>query len=96
MAKNTELAWVPMCWDFLRQQDKTFYRDGTVTFAEEDIEKWFEMWKGFREAGIVPTSEATASNVRNKPGCILACTGQSIDVACMVEPNVRLPKCHAG
>ncbi|WP_110933740.1 ABC transporter substrate-binding protein [Paenibacillus bouchesdurhonensis] len=61
---------------FLRQQDKTFYRDGAVAFAKEDIENWFNMWKGFREAGIVPTSEATASMSETSPDVSLLVQGK--------------------
>lgn len=61
---------------FLRQQDKTFYRDGTVAFAAEDIENWFEMWKRFREAGIVPSSEAAASMSETSPDVSLLVQGK--------------------
>lgn len=61
---------------FLRQQDKTFYRDEAVAFNQEDVEKWFDMWSNFRAAGIVPSSEASASMSETSPDVSLLVQGK--------------------
>lgn len=61
---------------YLRQQDKTFYRDGAVAFSQEDVENWFQMWKRFREEGVVPSSEAAASMSETSPDVSLLVQGK--------------------
>jgi len=46
---------------FVRQNGRELYDvNGDINFTAEDAEKWFTMWKGFRDAGIIPDA-ATAT-----------------------------------
>jgi multiple sugar transport system substrate-binding protein len=44
-------------WVYLRQNGKDLYKDKTLGFDEADITKWFQLWKGAREAGATPTPD---------------------------------------
>ncbi len=46
---------------FVRQNGRELYDvNGAINFTAEDVEKWFTMWKEFRDAGIIPDA-ATAT-----------------------------------
>ncbi|MCM3702039.1 ABC transporter substrate-binding protein [Paenibacillus macerans] len=61
---------------FLRQQDKALYRDGEVGFGQEDAEAWMNLWNDFSEAGIIPSSEASASMSETSPDVSLLVQGK--------------------
>ncbi|GAA0486960.1 sugar ABC transporter substrate-binding protein [Paractinoplanes deccanensis] len=44
-------------WVYLRQNGKDLYNGKTLAFDEADITKWFQLWKGAREAGATPTPD---------------------------------------
>ena len=44
-------------WVYLRQNGKDLYKGKTLGFDEADITKWFQLWKGAREAGATPTPD---------------------------------------
>jgi multiple sugar transport system substrate-binding protein len=44
-------------WVWLRQQGKDLYKDGKIAFTQEDITKWFTLWKGARDAKATPTAD---------------------------------------
>lgn len=45
---------------FVRQSNKTLFKDGKIGLGKEDIEKWFTVWDSFRKAGSIPNAEFTA------------------------------------
>ncbi|WFE40657.1 extracellular solute-binding protein [Micromonospora sp. WMMD998] len=54
-------------WVWLRQQGKDLYQGKELGFTVEDVTRWFELWKGAREAGATPPAdvihEGNASDV---------------------------------
>ncbi|GIF04121.1 ABC transporter substrate-binding protein [Actinoplanes siamensis] len=44
-------------WVWLRQNGKDFYTGNQLGFAKEDVQKWFELWKGARDAKATPTAD---------------------------------------
>jgi multiple sugar transport system substrate-binding protein len=43
---------------FVRQNGRELYdAQGNINFTAEDAEKWFTMWKEFRDLGIIPDAE---------------------------------------
>jgi multiple sugar transport system substrate-binding protein len=44
-------------WVWLRQNGKQFYNGSQLGFAKEDAQKWFELWKGARDAKATPTAD---------------------------------------
>jgi multiple sugar transport system substrate-binding protein len=44
-------------WVYLRQNGKDLYKAKQLGFDEADITKWFQLWKGAREAGATPTPD---------------------------------------
>lgn len=54
-------SWNLNSWRyFVRQQGHELYNaDGTIGFVAEDVEKYFTMYKEFRELGIVPDGATT-------------------------------------
>jgi multiple sugar transport system substrate-binding protein len=44
-------------WVWLRQQGKDFYDGSKLGFTEQDLTKWFELWKKAREAKATPTAD---------------------------------------
>ncbi|GAA2708755.1 ABC transporter substrate-binding protein [Actinoplanes palleronii] len=44
-------------WVWLRQNGKQFYNGNQLGFAKEDVQKWFELWKGARDAKATPTAD---------------------------------------
>ncbi|MEV0003622.1 extracellular solute-binding protein [Micromonospora sp. NPDC050980] len=44
-------------WVWLRQQGKDLYQGKELGFTVEDVTKWFELWKGARDAGATPTAD---------------------------------------
>jgi multiple sugar transport system substrate-binding protein len=50
---------------FVRQNGRELYdAEGNINFTAEDVEKWFTMWKDFRDSGIIPDA-ATATEYFN-------------------------------
>lgn len=45
-------------WVWLRQNGKQFYNGNQLGFTKEDVQKWFELWKGARDAKATPTADA--------------------------------------
>ncbi|MEU4424905.1 ABC transporter substrate-binding protein [Actinoplanes sp. NPDC024001] len=45
-------------WLWLRQNGKDMYTpEGQLGFTKEDVQKWFELWKGARDAKATPTPD---------------------------------------
>ncbi len=44
-------------WVWLRQNGKQFYNGNQLGFTQEDVQKWFELWKGARDAKATPTAD---------------------------------------
>ncbi|BCY12619.1 ABC transporter substrate-binding protein [Actinoplanes sp. L3-i22] len=44
-------------WVWLRQNGKQFYNGNQLGFTKEDVQKWFELWKGARDAKATPTAD---------------------------------------
>jgi multiple sugar transport system substrate-binding protein len=44
-------------WVWLRQQGKDLYQGDQLGFTEQDVTRWFELWKGARAAGATPTAD---------------------------------------
>ncbi len=44
-------------WVYLRQNGKDLYKDDQLGFDEADMTRWFQLWKGAREAGATPTPD---------------------------------------
>ncbi|GIF14341.1 ABC transporter substrate-binding protein [Actinoplanes teichomyceticus] len=44
-------------WVWLRQNGKEFYTGNQLGFAKEDVQKWFELWKGARDAKATPPAD---------------------------------------
>ncbi len=44
-------------WVWLRQQGKDFYSGTKLGFTEADLTKWFDLWKGARDAKATPTAD---------------------------------------
>jgi len=51
----------PVLENWLRQRGKALYTaDGKLGFDEKDLTEWFQLWKKFRDAGIIPTPDDQA------------------------------------
>jgi multiple sugar transport system substrate-binding protein len=44
-------------WVWLRQQGKDLYEGDSLGFTEQDVTRWFELWKGARDSGATPTPD---------------------------------------
>lgn len=44
-------------WVWLRQQGKELYGKKTMAVTQEDLVKWFDLWKGARDSGAAPTAD---------------------------------------
>jgi multiple sugar transport system substrate-binding protein len=44
-------------WVWLRQNGKEFYSGNQLGFTKEDVQKWFELWKGARDAKATPPAD---------------------------------------
>ncbi|WP_328477159.1 extracellular solute-binding protein [Actinoplanes sp. NBC_00393] len=44
-------------WVWLRQQGKEMYNGNQLGFTKEDVQKWFELWKGGRDSKATPTPD---------------------------------------
>jgi multiple sugar transport system substrate-binding protein len=44
-------------WMWLRQQGKDLYKDGQLGFTEQDLTRWFELWKGARDTKAAPPAD---------------------------------------
>jgi multiple sugar transport system substrate-binding protein len=44
-------------WVWLRQQGKDFYNGTKIGFSQDDLTRWFELWKGAREAKAAPPAD---------------------------------------
>jgi len=44
-------------WVWLRQQGKDLYSGTSIGFTEQDVQAWFELWKGARDRGATPTAD---------------------------------------
>jgi multiple sugar transport system substrate-binding protein len=44
-------------WVWLRQEGKDLYKGNELGFTEQDVTKWFELWKGARARGATPTPD---------------------------------------
>lgn len=44
-------------WVWIRQQGKELYQGKELGFTEQDVTKWFELWKGARDRGATPTPD---------------------------------------
>jgi multiple sugar transport system substrate-binding protein len=44
-------------WVWLRQQGKDFYSGTRLGFTQEDLTKWFDLWKGARDAKAAPPAD---------------------------------------
>jgi multiple sugar transport system substrate-binding protein len=42
---------------WLRQQGKELYNGKQLGFTQADVQAWFELWKGARDARATPTSD---------------------------------------
>ena len=64
-------------WVWLRQQDKDFCDGSKLGFTEQDLTKWFDLWKGARAAKATPPADvihvANAGDVTKQ----LVVTGQA-------------------
>jgi len=51
----------PALENWLRQRGKGLYTaEGKLGFDEQDLTEWFQMWKKFRDAGVIPSPEDQA------------------------------------
>ena len=51
----------PLLENWLRQKGKSLYTpDGQLGFDAKDLTEWFQLWKKFRDAGIIPTPDDQA------------------------------------
>ena len=51
----------PLLENWLRQRGKALYTaDGKLGFDAADLTEWFQLWKKFRDAGIIPTPDDQA------------------------------------
>ena len=64
-------------WVWLRQQGKDFYDGNKLGFTEQDLTRWFDLWKGARDAKAAPPADiihvANAGDVTKQ----LVVTGQA-------------------
>jgi multiple sugar transport system substrate-binding protein len=64
-------------WVWLRQQGKDFYSGTKIGFTENDLVRWFDLWKGARDAKATPPADiihvANAGDVTKQ----LVVTGQA-------------------
>jgi pectin-derived oligosaccharide transport system substrate-binding protein len=64
-------------WVWLRQQGKDFYNGTKLGFTEQDLTRWFDLWKGARAAKAAPPADiihtANAGDVTKQ----LVVTGQA-------------------
>ncbi|MBB2944170.1 multiple sugar transport system substrate-binding protein [Actinoplanes lutulentus] len=44
-------------WVWLRQQGKEMYNGNELGFTQADVQAWFELWKGARDAKATPTAD---------------------------------------
>ncbi|BCJ40537.1 sugar ABC transporter substrate-binding protein [Actinoplanes ianthinogenes] len=44
-------------WVWLRQNGKDLYNGNQLAFTKDDVQKWFELWKGARDAKATPTAD---------------------------------------
>ncbi|GLX99996.1 MULTISPECIES: extracellular solute-binding protein [Actinoplanes] len=44
-------------WVWLRQQGKEMYNGNQLGFTVQDVQAWFELWKGARDAKATPTAD---------------------------------------
>ncbi|MFC7530629.1 ABC transporter substrate-binding protein [Actinoplanes sp. GCM10030250] len=44
-------------WVWLRQNNKDLYVNGQLGFTKEDVQAWFELWKGARDSKATPTAD---------------------------------------
>jgi multiple sugar transport system substrate-binding protein len=44
-------------WVWLRQQGKDFYSGTKIGFSEDDLTKWFDLWKAARDAKATPPAD---------------------------------------
>ncbi|WIM93949.1 extracellular solute-binding protein [Actinoplanes oblitus] len=44
-------------WVWLRQNGKDLYHGNQLAFTKDDVQKWFELWKGARDAKATPTAD---------------------------------------
>jgi len=65
-------------WMWIRQSGKQLYNGSDLGFAKEDLVKWFDMWKGARDAKAAPPADilavANAGDVTKQ----LVVTGEAI------------------
>jgi multiple sugar transport system substrate-binding protein len=65
-------------WMWIRQSGKQLYNGSQLGFTKEDVVKWFDMWKGARDAKAAPPADivsvANAGDVTKQ----LVVTGQAM------------------
>jgi multiple sugar transport system substrate-binding protein len=61
---------------FVRQKGKALYTGDAIGFDEQDAAEWFAMWERFREQGLIPTAELTASYTETSPDNSLLIEGK--------------------
>ncbi|GIJ46539.1 sugar ABC transporter substrate-binding protein [Virgisporangium aliadipatigenens] len=44
-------------WVWLRQQGKDLYKGTDLGFTKDDVQKWFELWKGARDRKVTPSAD---------------------------------------
>ncbi|GAA4587042.1 multiple sugar transport system substrate-binding protein [Actinoplanes octamycinicus] len=44
-------------WVWLRQNGKDLYNGNQLAFTKDDVQKWFELWKGARDTKATPTAD---------------------------------------
>ena len=65
-------------WMWIRQQGKQLYNGSELGFAKEDLARWFDLWKGARDAKAAPPADII--NVANGGDVTkqLVVTGQAL------------------
>jgi len=63
---------------FIRQKNKAIYEDGKVTFTQEDMVEWFELWEKYRSEGLIPDAQIAATYTETGPDKSLIVEGKSV------------------
>ncbi|WP_141502500.1 ABC transporter substrate-binding protein [Paenibacillus luteus] len=52
---------------YVRQNGKALFDGSSISFDETDMTSWFDMWKRFRDEGIIPSAEKSAAYLEVAP-----------------------------
>ncbi|GGN81801.1 sugar ABC transporter substrate-binding protein [Actinoplanes lobatus] len=65
-------------WVWLRQNGKEFYNGSQLGFTQADVQAWFELWKGARDAKATPTPDVIHEGNATDVSKQLVVTGKAL------------------